>query len=74
MPGLARAFVVRDLMGHSDIQTTKDHYAPESFSEMRRALDALSPHKGNVTTIGAKASWFSRAFHGETPKHRKMVG
>lgn len=52
---LARAFVVRDLMGHSDVKTTNDHYAPESLAEMRRVLESLSLPAAKVVQMRSQA-------------------
>lgn len=42
---LSGATTARDLLGHSTVQVTSDHYLPENFEAMRRAVDALS---GNI--------------------------
>lgn len=46
----------RDLLGHTTVQVTSEHYLPENFEAMRRAVDALSGNilNGNFTGKGAK--------------------
>ena len=53
---LAHAFTVRDLLGHSDIQTTNDHYSPEVFVLMREAVDALSRKPAEVVRMRSNSN------------------
>ena len=52
---LAHPFTVRDLMGHSALQTTNAHYSPLVFESMRAAVEALSRSPANVVEMKAKA-------------------
>jgi integrase len=51
---LAHAFTVRDLLGHADVQTTNDHYSPQSFALMRAAVDALAQKPAGVVQLASR--------------------
>ena len=52
---LAHPFTVRDLLGHSALQTTNAHYSPQVFESMREAVEALSRRPAEVVEMRAQS-------------------